>query len=296
MATDVVHRSVARYGIAGNGTRLSLSTGWTKGADSKLDLLRTMTVSAQSEELIPAALPLLYPVYGEVLAFDQLVDGLIRGRPLAVTGVRQAISLKHPAPSPFKGHKVPWGGPQPPPALILDDGGSSVTTAGRCTSHDGLSVHRGWLVGCSADAGGLRASLAQVPSPLLRLDADGSGRPGRVLGYQRKGDIELVASDSATETMSEIVSSSTRRSGPASPRIATYRPLQLATALVNVYERATVRINANVAAHPRRKREGALGQRRRPPYQQFILRQPPLTYVERRYADRFSLDVEGVRQ
>ncbi|HNL89490.1 MAG TPA: putative baseplate assembly protein [Nitrospira sp.] len=279
VATDVVHRSVARYGIAGNGTRLSLSTGWTKGADSKLDLLRTMTVSAQSEELIPAALPLLYPVYGEVLAFDQLVDGLIRGRPLAVTGVRQAISLKHPAPSPFKGHKVPWGGPQPPPALILDDGGSVLLLPGdvlRMTGYPSI-VDGSSVVPLTPEAFG--ASLTQVPSPLLRLTLmDRDGRAGFLDISAR--DIELVASDSATETMSEIVLID-EAIGTSITQDRDRTTVQLATALVNVYERATVRINANVAAatHGESVKEPLGSGDASTPYQQFILRQPPLTYV-----------------
>ena len=279
VATDVVHRSVARYGIAGNGTRLSLSTGWTKGADSKLDLLRTMTVSAQSEELIPAALPLLYPVYGEVLAFDQLVDGLIRGRPLAVTGVRQAISLKHPAPSPFKGHKVPWGGPQPPPALVLDDGSSVLLLPGdvlRMTGYPSI-VDGSSVVPLTPEAFG--ASLTQVPSPLLRLTLmDRDGRAGFLDISAR--DIELVASDSATETMSEIVLID-EAIGTSITQDRDRTTVQLATALVNVYERATVRINANVAAatHGESVKEPLGSGDASTPYQQFILRQPPLTYV-----------------
>ncbi|MBS0179719.1 MAG: putative baseplate assembly protein [Nitrospira sp.] len=276
---EVVHRSVARYGIAGNGTRLSLSTGWTKGADSKLDLLRTMTVSAQSEELIPAALPLLYPVYGEVLAFDQLVDGLIRGRPLAVTGVRQAISLKHPAPSPFKGHKVPWGWPQPPPALILDDGGSVLLLPGDVLHMTGYPsiVDGSSVVPLTPEAFG--ASLTQVPSPLLRLTLmDRDGRAGFLDISAR--DIELVASDSATETMSEIVLID-EAIGTSITHDRDRTTVQLATSLVNVYERATVRINANVAAatHGESVKEPLGSGDASVPYQQFTLRQPPVTYV-----------------
>ena len=279
VATDVVHRSVARYGIAGNGTRLSLSAGWTKASSSKLDLLRTMTVSAQSEELTTAALPLLYPVYGEMLAFDQLVDGLIPGRPLAVTGVRQAIRLKHPAPSPFKGHKVPWGGPQPPPALVLDDGSSVLLLPGDvlgmtgCPSIvDGSSV----LPLTPEDFG---ASLTQAPSPLLRLPLmDRDGRTGLLdIGAE---EIELVSSDPATETVSEIVLID-EAIGTSITQDRDRTTVQLATALVNVYERATVRINANVAAatHGESVKEPLGSGDASTLYQQFILRQPPLTYV-----------------
>jgi hypothetical protein len=279
LLSDVVHRSVARYGIAGNGTRLSLSAGWTKGADSKLDLLRGMTIAAQSEELTPAALPLFYPVYGEELSFDQLVDGLMPGRPLAVTGIRQAVRLKHPAPGPFKGQKVPLGGPPPPPALMLDGGGSVLLTPGDQLRMTGIpaAVAGSSLLPMMPEEFG--ASLTQAPSPLLRLPLmDRDGRTGFL--DIRAGDIELLSSDAATETVSEIVFID----GAIGTSITQDRDrttVRLATALANVYERTTVRINANVAAatHGESVKEPLGSGDAAVPYQQFALRQPPLTYV-----------------
>lgn len=279
LVSDVVHRSVARYGIAGNGTRLSLSAGWTKGADSKLDLLRTMTIAAQSEELTPAALPLLYPVYGEELSFDQLIDGLLPGRPLAVTGIRQAVRLKHPAPTSFKGHKVPSGGAQPPQALILEDGTSVSLTPGDLLHMTGspATVVGSSLVPLTPEEFG--SSLTQNPSPLLRLPLmDRDGRTGFL--EISAGDIELVASDSAPGTVSEIVFiDEAIGAGITQDRDRT--TVQLATALANVYERATVRINANVAAatHGESVREPLGSGDAAVAYQQFTLRQPPVTYV-----------------
>lgn len=52
-----------------------------ENADSKLDLLRTMTVAAQSEEIALAERPLSYPVYGETLSLEQLVEDSRRGVP-----------------------------------------------------------------------------------------------------------------------------------------------------------------------------------------------------------------------
>ncbi len=279
LVSDVVHRSVARYGIAGNGTRLSLSVAWTKGADSKLDLLRTMTIAAQSEELTPAALPLLYPVYGEELSFDQLVDGLLPGRPLAVTGIRQAVRLKHPAPTPFKGHKVPWGGPQPPRALILDDGSSVSLAPGDLLRMTGSpsTVVGASVVPLTPEEFG--ASLTQDPLSLLRLPLmDRDGRTGFL--DISAGDIELVASDAATETVSEIVFID-EAIGTSITQDRDRTTVQLATSLANVYERATVRINANVAAatHGESVKEPLGSGDAAVTYQQFTLRQPPVTSV-----------------
>ncbi len=275
--TDVVHRSVARYGIAGTGTQLSLSLGWTKEANSTLDLLRTMTVAVQSEALTTAALPLLYPVYGEELAFDQLVDGLMPGRPLAVTGVRQAVRLKHPALAPFKGHKVPLGGPQR--ILMLDDGTSVSLKPGdqlRMTGSPATVADASLVSMTPAEFG---TSLTQVSSPLLRLLLmDRDGRTGYL--DISAGDIELVASDAAAETVSEIVFID-EAIGTSITQDRDRTTVQLATVLANVYERATVRINANVAAatHGESVKEPLGSGDAAVPYQQFTLRQPPVTYV-----------------
>ncbi|ODT45723.1 MAG: putative baseplate assembly protein [Nitrospira sp. SCN 59-13] len=279
LVSDVVHRSVARYGIAGTGTQLSLSAGWVKGTDSKLDLLRTMTIAAQSEELTPTDLPLLYPVYGETLSFDQLVDGLVPGRPLAVTGIRQAIRLKHPALAPFKGHKVPLGGPPTAPTLLLDDGSSVLLSPGdqlRITDNPATVVGAS-LVPLTPEEFG--AALAEVPSPLLRLPLmDRDGRTGFL--DISAGDIELVASDSASETVSEIVFID-EAIGTSITHDRDRTSVQLATGLANVYERASVRINANVAAatHGESVKEPVGSGDVAIAYQQFTLKQPPLTYV-----------------
>lgn len=279
VAGDVVHRSVARYGIAGTGTELSLSAGWAKGADSKLDLLRTMTVAAQSEEVVPAALPLRYPVYGEVLAFDQPVDGLTPGRPLAVTGVRQAVRLKHPAPAPFKERKAPPGGPSPSPALMLDDGSEVLLLPGDVLRMTGnpFTVNGSSVLPLTPEAFG--ESLTQSVLPLLRLPLmDRDGRKG--LLDISAGDIELVAPDPSGETASEIVFID-EAIGTSITQDRDRTTVQLARPLANVYERATVRMNVNVAAatHGEHATEPLGSGDAAVAYQQFTLRQPPITYV-----------------
>ena len=93
-ANSVSQLSLAKYGIAGNGTRLSLSTPWEKHSGADLALLRGMTIAAGSEELTVAKRPLTYPVYGAELALDSRVEGLVAGRPVAVTGKRQRLRIK----------------------------------------------------------------------------------------------------------------------------------------------------------------------------------------------------------
>ncbi len=281
--TDVTHRSVARYGVAGSGTRLNLSASWTKGLDSKLDLLRTMTVAAQSEELAVAALPLLYPVYGEELSFDELAEGLSPGRPLAVSGKRQAIRITHPRPSPFKRSKAPIGGPQPPPALLLDQGGSVTLTPGDTLHMTGSPSKQVGLSFLSLTPAEFGEALGQaVPSLLRLLLMDRDGRTG-VLDISAS-DIELVTSDPGDELVSEVVFIDDGvETSITQDRDRT--TLQLATSLAHVYERTTMHINANVAAatHGETAKEPLGSGDAAVLYQQFTLRQPPMTYVS---ADR----------
>ena len=288
--TDVVHRSVARYGIAGNGTRLSLSSGWAKGADSKLDLLRTMTIAVQSEALALAELPLPYPVYGDVVSCEQLVEGLVAGRPLAVSGKRQRIRVTAvPRGSTRKAPAVDLPGDGPdlpdvpgielPPILLLDSGGFVFLSVGDMLSLVAapLAVEGSVLTPLTPPEFG--AALTATSPPTLRVHVmDRDGQTGSVT--LSAGSIEMVAPSDGDETVSEIVF---LHDNPVSAvtHDRDRTTLQLARALVHVYERTTLRINANVAAatHGESVKEPLGSGDASVPYQQFILRQPPVTYV-----------------
>lgn len=293
LVSDVVHRSVARYGIAGTGTQLSLSAGWAKGTDSKLDLLRTMTIAAQSEELTPAALPLLYPVYGEELAFNQLVDGLVPGRPLAISGTRQRIRITAVPRGSHSGRlpvDLPGDVPSPPdlpdvpdielpPILMLDSGEFVFLMVGDMLSlvAPPMTVAGSILSALSPSEFG--AVLSDPALPLLRLQVmDRDGKSGHVT--ISAGAIEMVAASDGDETISEIVFID-EAIGTSITQDRDRTTVQLATALANVYERATVRINANVAAatHGERVKEPVGSGDAAIAYQQFTLKQPPVTYV-----------------
>ena len=109
---------------------------------NSLTLLREMTVSAQSEELAVAALPVTYPLYGSTLALNSRVEGLVPGRPIAISGKRQRLRITHP-PVTFartdtvgRGPRLRSGvadiadRPALAPILILDQGGSVSLTPG----------------------------------------------------------------------------------------------------------------------------------------------------------------------
>ena len=91
----VTHLSVAKYGIAGSATQLSFDRSVWVTEQANLSALRKMTITAQSEELAVAELPLTYPVYGSTLALNTRVEGLVPGRPIAITGKRQRLRIRH---------------------------------------------------------------------------------------------------------------------------------------------------------------------------------------------------------
>lgn len=277
--TSVTHRSVARYGMAGNATTLVLSTSWAKATSSNLALLRTMTVASQSEELATARLPLTYPLFGDHLALDNRAEGLVPSRPIAVSGKRQPVRIRHPRPGPFRVTRAPIEGPQPPPTLLLDQGGSLILVPGDILRMTGVPSKKVGLSFVPLTPAEFGAALTESVPPLLRLSLmDRDGRTGML--DISAADIELAAVEQNDETISEIAFID----DAADTSITHDRDrttLQLAAPLANVYERSTVRINANVAAatHGESVKEPLGSGDATRAYQYFTLRQPPLTYV-----------------
>ncbi|MCC2641082.1 MAG: uncharacterized protein K0S45_1495 [Nitrospira sp.] len=277
--TDVVHRSVARFGMASSTTRLSLSMSWAKKSTSTLALLRTMIVAAHSEELVTARLPLLYPLFGDHLTLETRETRLVPSRPIALSGRRQPIRIKHPRPSPLGVTRAPVGGSQPPPALLLDQGGSVTVVPGDVLCMTAAPLQKIGLSFVPLTPAEFWTVLAQAVPSLLRLFLmDRDGRTG-VMDISGS-DIELIASSPEDDRVSEIVFIGDALNGSVThDRDRT--TLRLATSLVNVYERATVSINANVAAatHGETVKEPLGSGDATIPYQRFTLKQPPLTYV-----------------
>jgi hypothetical protein len=223
---------------------LGLSKSWTIGSNSTLALLRSMTVAAQSEELVVAELPLAYPVYGSTLALNTRVEGLVPGRPIAISGKRQRVRITEPVSNPI---------------LTLDEGGTVTLQGG-----DAL-----WFAK-------LPAKLVSGKARLQLIDRDGK------IGWVNLGssEFELVAATENDETIREIAFIDDEPT-TAITHDRDRTTLQLASPLANVYDRATVRINANVAAatHGESVKELLGSGDATMPYQSFTLRQPPLTYV-----------------
>ena len=239
----VVHASVAKYGLAGNATQLRFDQNvWvTNLAD--LSALRKITITAQSEELVVAEVPLTYPVYGSTLVLHSRIERLVHGRPIAISGKRQRVRFTEDATE-----------------LTLINGG------GETPLHEGDIL---WIAKPPAE---------QVSGKLRLHLIDRDGKSGWV--DVSASEFEYIPAAATDATIREIASTD---EAPYSEIIPTggRRTLQLASPLVNVYERATVRINANVAAatHGESVKELLGSGEATLVYQSFTLRQPPLTYV-----------------
>ncbi len=79
------------YGISGKTTRLGLSEPWWNPASDSMDVLRSTTVYAQSEELSLAEIPYTPDVEGNRIELDDLYEGLQSGRWVMVSGERTDI-------------------------------------------------------------------------------------------------------------------------------------------------------------------------------------------------------------
>ena len=263
-ANSVSHLSLAKYGIAGNGTRLSLSTPWVKHDGADLALLRGMTIAAQSEELAIAKRPLTYPVYGTELALDSHIEGLVAGRPIAVSGKRQRLRISEKALNPV---------------LTLSAGGSRLLEA-----DDILTIAKPPARMISGVAHALTPAEFDVllndgSAPLLRFQLiDRDGQPGTINLLPVAFNLEPAGDQD--DSVSEIAFIDDEpATGVTDSRDRT--TIQLSEPLAHVYDRATVRVNANVAAATHGESiEEVLGSGDATvPFQKFTLRQPPLTYV-----------------
>jgi hypothetical protein len=269
-ATTVAHRSVSDFALASRVTRVGLDTNAGLKSFGRRDTL----VLCQSDELPMAQKPVRVPVFGSSLAFESRVPGLVAGAPLAVSGPAQHLRV-----APFNG---------PAPSLALDDGTASELAAGdRLTllappdADDGrngripvdpVSIEEALdglaPVGAEAvlrwrleDRDG-RAGTVDAPASALRLDAALAATPA----------------DPGDPVFSEVVSIADL-DAVVDDRDRT--TVALASPLTRVYDRAGVRINANVAraTHGETVSETLGGGDSARPNQRFRLQQSPLTYV-----------------
>lgn len=248
------------FGISGKTTRITPDT--TENLSAARFGLRNTLVLAQSERLATVDTPLFHPVQGDTLTLGQRVDGLLPGQALAVSGTRQRIAIAAGA----KGL-----------SLQLAQGGSVALNEG---DELFMTAPASRLVGLTAITLGAEAFTALLGQPSARLRlalTDRDGRSGTLVAQGH--ELRLAPARKDDPLVREIAHIADTGQAVLLERDLTQ--LKLDAALRHVYERASVRINGNVAPATHGETveallgngdAGSAGQR-------FVLNQAPLTYV-----------------
>lgn len=259
-ASKVQHRTRSDFGMSGKITRITPDT--TENLSSLNYALRGTLVLAQSQALTSHPTPLFHPLYGDAVVFAVRVDGLIPGQPLALSGKRQRVAVTAGVTG-----------------LVLNfaDG-----TARDLTENDelfmaGSAVRRIGSNEIALDADSFYALLGSGSVALLLLLVDRDGQVGAL--NAKANEVRLAPSQDDDELISEIVIIDRGDDAITTDRDRT--SVKLASALVNVYERASAQLNANIASATQGETveallgsgdEGSSNQR-------FELNQTPLTFV-----------------
>lgn len=249
------------FGISGKIIRVTPDT--TENLTAARYPLRRTLVLAQSERLVPAATPLWHPVHGDHLVLGRRVDGLRPGQPLTLSGRRQRLALVPEATG-----------------LSLDlDSGESVPLEGGDELFMAAPAVR--VIGKSTlKALDAETFAAQIGQPGVHLRLALIDRDARQGTLEVDADrIRLAPGRSDDPTVSEIVVIDAIVETTPPSRDHTRLRLQDATA--HVFERASLRINANVApATHGESVEAILGSGDAgTANQRLALDQAPLTYV-----------------
>jgi hypothetical protein len=249
-ATQVAFPSLKQFGLTGKTTQIKTDKKTT------VEFKRRETLVLAQSELLPIAQrPLFYPLYGNNITLASLHPELAPGRIVAVYGKRQRVLIL------------------PGTELVLDVENEKVTL------HEGDSLML--FAAPEKGSGGIIApdtfgdELANHTSTLIKLKLqDRDGKIGTLTVAASRLRFEKAHKNDPE--VSEIVEID---SIPTPDRDRT--TLKLKSSLRNCYERATVRINVNVApaTHGETVNEilGSGDARLRNP--SFALKQSPLTYV-----------------
>ncbi len=258
-AQSVAHLSRRDYGLSGKITRIVPDTTENLNRFG----LRGTLVLAQSEPLPVTSTPLEFPLYGDVLALDRLAPGIGPGRALALSGKRARVRLR-------KGRSAV--------TMTLVEGGSVTVEEGdslRLLAAPEQKSGGAWSVLSPSQFGERLANPGSVELRLRLLDRD--GREG-VLEVAAAA-IEAAPPEAGDEEVSEIVFVGELASSVSQDRDRSY--FTLAAPLKHVYDRESVRVNANVAraTHGETVNEILGSGDARVANASFDLRQAPLTFV-----------------
>ncbi|HUG29453.1 MAG TPA: putative baseplate assembly protein [Candidatus Limnocylindria bacterium] len=288
-ATRVLQMSRQDFAISSKITRVTPDAA----TDSAFGLRATL-VLAQSERLETVDTPLFHPVHGDVLTLGRRVAGLVPGQPVALTGKRQPVAIA----AGVTGLELLLGDGDEVPLtegdrLVMIEPAVKIVITMPPFGFPGFSG-LGGFPGFGGGFGGLFAGLPLIQIQAMTAEefAAALGEPGISLGLKlmdrdgRTGtllvaaeDIALAASEKDDETVREIAFIA---DGIESVDVGRdHTVLALAKAMQHVYERATLRLNANVAPATHGETvEAILGDGDgRHGNQRVRLNQQPLTYV-----------------
>lgn len=265
-ASQVIQTSVSRFALSGKLTRVVPDNLENPG---KFGLQGT-TVYGQSEALGMAERPIRDPVYGSALDLGQLAPDLLPGQALAFRGKRQRLTLTRLARSL---------------TLVAASGRTAALAPG-----DSLEVLEAPVLpgpGSSATpiapADLVAAFASPAPTVVRWRLRDGNGFEGSLHFQGTVGAptavVALAPSEDADEVVSEIALLKSASDAVVSEGGRT--SLKLSADLRNCYDRAALTINANVAlaTHGETVQEVLGPGDASRPYQSFVLKQAPLTYV-----------------
>ena len=259
-AEKVIHRSRSAFSISGKITRIAPDTTENLTAD-RFPLRRTL-VLAQSERLVTLDTPAFHPVYGDALTLGLRVEGLVPGQPIALSGPRQRIAIAPRATGL---------------SLVLDEGGSRALTEGDELFMLDAAARLFGTLPVALDAETFAAQIGHVNVRLQLKLMDRDGQKGTLTA--KGSEVRLAPTQKDDARVAEIAFIATTSDAIAPDRDHTQ--LKLQASIKHVYERARLRINANVvpATHGETVEailgngDGGVSNQR------FALNQGPLTYV-----------------
>ncbi len=227
--------------------------------------LRHTTVYAESGELPMADLPVKEPVYGDVLALDALVDGLQPGQRLAVSGKRQRLQIRRTAAGLTLHAKT---GTKTVPLAPGDELRVAAPPV-RIVGGEAQILEPDELIAALAD---------DLPIAIRWELMDRDGFVGTLNAASNL--VRLRPAQEDDQDVTDIAAIKAEEGAVSHGRDRT--TLTLAGSLEHVFDRETVRLNANVAlaTHGETVAEEVLGSGdATKAHQQFPLRQAPLTHV-----------------
>lgn len=206
---------------------------------------RNATVHAQSEQLLIAENPITDPVWNDEIVLNQLITPLEEARKIVVSGRRMRVRIEKMTSNPL------LISPDDPDVTKTLKAGDELVLLARPTD-----LFRG---------------RNQKQYRLM----DQSGFAGDLIALADK--VTLIPADRNDPVVSEVATIKS-----ITTEDDTHSKLILSATLSNVFDRATVTINANVASgtHGETVRDEVLGNGdASQSYQRFTLRQSPLTYT-----------------